>query len=101
MMSIIYSPSKNAFFDTDWMDLYQKSNTWPSDGVSVSDEDHIMYVSSPPPNKQLGNVNGYPGWINIPTVTPPSPLPVSEQIAILTQQLAAISQQINALAANT
>lgn len=70
MNDYIYSAGKNAFFPVSLKAAYLKSDSWPADGVEVSDDIAQEFMGSPPTGKMRAAGNdGYPAWAEIPPPT--------------------------------
>lgn len=66
-----FSPSRAAFFLVCMRDDYIKAGSLPEDLVDVEDAVFAQFTGSPPPGKLRGaNVEGYPAWIAVPSLTP-------------------------------
>lgn len=66
-----YSKSNNSFYPYEMKESYESSGTWPDDGVDVTDEVFITYISNPPDGKVRGpDDKGMPSWVDIPPKSP-------------------------------
>lgn len=79
----MYLFSNGAFYAYSIRDDY--GVTWPSSGVDVSDEDHSVWIGTPPNGKVLGvDGKGAPVWVDIP-----------EPVRTYAQELTAITAPYN------
>lgn len=70
MNNYVFSASTLAFYALALKDEYINAESWPEDGLEVSDEIYQRYSAQPPEGKMRGSgAKGYPEWIDIP---PPS-----------------------------
>ncbi len=53
-MTYVFSPSNKNFYPTELEAEYRKSNTWPSDGIEVSDDVFNQFSGTPPEGKTRG-----------------------------------------------
>jgi len=70
MGNYIYSAVNNAFYPFSLKSDYERSGTWPDDGVEVSDEVASEFMASPPAGicRVPGN-DGLPAWGDLPPPT--------------------------------
>lgn len=69
MTNYIYSPSTASFYPVVMKQAYIDAGTWPEDGKEVSNDVFEEFAQNPPEGKIRGDVDGMPGWVDIP---PPS-----------------------------
>jgi hypothetical protein len=77
---MIFSPSSKGFYDPTNRGNYDRSGTWPSDGVTVSDADWRTFIGQPPAGKTLGTLNGTPAWVDVvpPVATKPQKITATQ-----------------------
>lgn len=69
-MQYVFSPSTKSFYLTDLESEYRKSNTWPDDGIEVSDEVFEQFSGTPPEGKMRGaGADSMPAWVDLPPPT--------------------------------
>ena len=61
---ILFSATKNAFYDDKLEGRYVEEGNWPDDPVEISDEDHKKYSGEPPAGKVLGVSANAPAWVD-------------------------------------
>lgn len=66
METYYWSSSKSTFLSSEYYDQYQAAGSWPSDAVVVSNDVFQTYTQNPPDGKKRADVNGMPGWVDIP-----------------------------------
>ncbi|HCM6589748.1 TPA: tail fiber assembly protein [Klebsiella quasipneumoniae] len=69
MTKAYFSPSLSCFIPSKWKDdgTYNK-NTWPVDAVEATELEILKYWKvNPPQGKKLGNVEGRPAWVDLPS----------------------------------
>ena len=67
---IFYSAAKNAFFDSNWKDLYVSSGTWPDDCVEITPETYAYTVLNRQADKTVvPGEDGYPVLADYPSPT--------------------------------
>lgn len=72
-MAYIFSPSVNGFFPVALRGHYEQHDSWPDDGVSVTDDEYLTFASQPPERKVRGaSENGHPCWIKAPAPMQPT-----------------------------
>ncbi|KAB0556244.1 tail fiber assembly protein [Pantoea stewartii] len=70
MMTYVFSPSNKNFYPTELEAEYRKSNTWPSDGIEVSDDVFNQFSGTPPEGKTRGvGADSMPAWADLPAKT--------------------------------
>ncbi|ELP5719706.1 tail fiber assembly protein [Enterobacter asburiae] len=63
----VFSSKNNSFYPRSLQENYEEANSWPTDGVEVSDEEFSEYTGVPPQGKMRGSTpEGMPTWIDIP-----------------------------------
>lgn len=81
---MFYSPSKNTWYLPESRTKYEATGSWPDDATEYSLETFIATVANCPADKRL-----VPGPDGQPTlVTPPAPLPTTEELCALVDQAA-------------
>lgn len=80
-MDALFSPSRNTFFNPEWMDQYEAAGSWPSDGVEVSEAIFLEFgIGIPPEGKVRGvDADGLPVWVD-------APQPSDEELAMAARQ---------------
>lgn len=64
-MKIFYSPTSDSFYPDELKDIYLGSNTWPSDGVEVSQEVFVEFsLSGTPDSKKRSFKDGQFIWVD-------------------------------------
>ncbi|WP_336659514.1 tail fiber assembly protein [Enterobacter asburiae] len=67
----VYSPSENAIYNAVLYESYIKEETWPQDGIEISDEDAVRFNGgNKPTGKMLGMVSGALAWVDEPPLSP-------------------------------
>lgn len=69
MANYIYSPSNANFYPVAMKQSYVDSGTWPEDGKEITDEIFEEFIQSPPEGKIRGDIEGMPGWVDMPPPT--------------------------------
>lgn len=69
---ILFSATKNAFYDDRIKDRYESSGGWPEDLVEISEENHKIYSNGAPEGKVLGSISGVPAWVDDTTNRTPT-----------------------------
>lgn len=70
MSNYIYSPSLNLFYDADLEETYKKANSWPDDGLNVTEEIFLIFTGSAPEGKiRICGEDNLPAWGDIPPPT--------------------------------
>ncbi|WZB71327.1 tail fiber assembly protein [Achromobacter xylosoxidans] len=71
MKNYYYSAASNAFYPVTLRDDYERSGTWPTDGVPVDEDVFCEFACAPAPHGKTRVVgpDGLPAWGDIP---PPS-----------------------------
>ncbi|OCA53740.1 tail fiber assembly protein [Photorhabdus namnaonensis] len=70
-MRYIYSPKSNSFYPVELKQRYMASDSWPEDGIEVSEKIYLEFASNSPPvgKRRIAGSDGLPAWGDIP---PPS-----------------------------
>lgn len=64
-----YNPKDNAFYPLALRDSYEKTGTWPDEGIEVDEETYLKF-SYPPEGKMCApGDNGYPVLVDTPPLT--------------------------------
>ncbi|MCW7762146.1 tail fiber assembly protein [Photorhabdus luminescens] len=73
-MKYIYSPKSNSFYPTELKQRYIASDSWPKDGVEISEGIYLEFAANSPPEgkMRIAGTDGLPIWGDIP------PLPQKE-----------------------
>jgi len=70
MGKYIYSALTNAFYPLSLKGDYERSGTWPDDGVEVSDEVASEFMAPPPAGiRRIPGDEGLPAWGDVPPPT--------------------------------
>ncbi|HDR2714830.1 tail fiber assembly protein [Enterobacter asburiae] len=64
----VWSPSSAGFYPLIEKERLKAAGGWPEDGVDVSSEEYAALFPAPS-GKYIGNVDGRPGWVDIPPPT--------------------------------
>lgn len=63
-MTSFYSPSDKTIYNDAYKEDYLKAETWPEDGIEISDEDAQLFNgANQPANSTLEMVDGKLAWI--------------------------------------
>ncbi|WNE17916.1 tail fiber assembly protein [Escherichia coli] len=65
----VWSPSSAGFYPLIEKERLKAAGGWPEDGVDVSSEEYAALFPAPS-GKYIGNVDGRPGWVDMPPPTP-------------------------------
>lgn len=65
----VWSPSSAGFYPLNEKERLEAAGGWPEDGVNVSSEEYAALFPAPL-GKYIGNVDGRPGWVDMPPPTP-------------------------------
>lgn len=65
----VWSPSSAGFYPIIEKERLKAAGGWPEDGVDVSSEEYAALFPAPL-GKYIGDVNGRPGWVDMPPPTP-------------------------------
>ncbi|WP_289365814.1 tail fiber assembly protein [Pantoea stewartii] len=69
-MQYIFSPSTKSFYLAELEADYRKSNTWPTDGIEVTDDVFNQFSGTPPEGKTRGaGKDSMPAWVDLPAKT--------------------------------
>jgi len=73
MATYTFSPSLLSFYPNELRAEYEAAGTWPSDGVSITEDTFRTYREPPPDGFVLG-IDGYnqPAWVTAPPAPPPT-----------------------------
>lgn len=69
MGNYIYSAIDNAFYPVDKKEAYESAGTWPADGVEVTNDVFIEFISAPIGKVRVAGDDGLPVWDDIPPPT--------------------------------
>lgn len=64
-----YSPKDNAFYPLAMKEDYEKTGTWPDDGIEVDEEIYMEFTYPPEGKMRVPGDDGYPMLVNIPPPT--------------------------------
>ncbi|EML9218112.1 tail fiber assembly protein [Citrobacter freundii] len=71
---------QGVFYPAALKEAYISAGTWPEHAAGVSDEVMSVYSQYPPKGKMLGtDNNGYPVWVDIPSLSPEERAAQAEQ----------------------
>lgn len=71
MENYFWSPSTLSFYPESLKPVYEQSGSWPSDAISVTQEERESYTTSDAPEGKVRGAgkNGRPAWVNKPAVS--------------------------------
>ncbi|MBA8060824.1 tail fiber assembly protein, partial [Citrobacter sp. RHBSTW-00104] len=71
---------QGVFYPEALKDAYVSAGAWPEHAADVNDEVMAVYSQHPPEGKMLGtDDNGYPVWVDIPSLSPEERVARAEQ----------------------
>ncbi|GCU32694.1 phage tail fiber assembly protein [Escherichia coli] len=66
----VFSSKNNSFYPRSLQENYEEANSWPTDGIEVSESKFAEYSGTPPQGKMRGSTaDGMPAWLDIPPLT--------------------------------
>ncbi|WP_323851463.1 tail fiber assembly protein [Xenorhabdus szentirmaii] len=68
-MNYIYSAKTNSFYPIAWKQRYVEAESWPDDGVEISEEIFNDFGETPAGKMRVAGADGLPAWGDIPPPT--------------------------------
>lgn len=68
-MEYVFSPSQNLFYPFSLREEYEKTGTWPDDGVEVDEALFTEFTNAPEGKMRVTGKDGMPAWADIPPPT--------------------------------
>lgn len=69
MSEYFYSPETACFYPAGMKQSYIDSGTWPDDTKEIDESVFLEFIAPPPDGKMRGDINGMPGWVDVPALT--------------------------------
>lgn len=81
IMNYIYSAETNCFYPISLKSAYEKSGTWPSSYIEVSDDTFFEFTQNKEGKVRVPDADGRPVWVDTPA--PPNDVMLSLEISSL------------------